>query len=133
MRSTRSIAAWTCGLLLLAACAPRLEDCSKLLPIMDGPVTMVQTPLGTTGCSCTTEDVVVIAEARRHYLSWERGQVWIDGASVATEEFSSRLDEAKARHRAERVGAAMERETRPVRKAVHDIGTTIKRAAAAGQ
>jgi len=127
MRSTRFAAAWTCSLLLLAACAPRLEDCSKLLPLMDGPVTMVQTPLGTTGCSCTTEGVVVIAEARRHYFSFERGQVWIDGVSVAPEEFSSKLDEAKAKHRAERAGAAIERNTRPVRKAVRDLGEALKR------
>jgi len=126
MRDVRSIAAWTSSLILLASCAPHVEDCRTILPVMDGPVAVVQTPLGTPGCSCTTEDVVVIAEARRHYLSWERGQVWIDGASVAPEEFSAKLDEAKAKHRAERVGAAIERDTRPMRKAVHDLGTTIK-------
>lgn len=122
----KSIVAWTASLLLLVACAPRLEDCRSVLPVLTGPIAIVETPLGTTGCSCVTEDVVVIAEARRHYFSWERGQVWIDGASVSTEEFSAKLDEAKAKHRAERVGAAIERGTRPVRKAVRDLGTTIK-------
>jgi hypothetical protein len=108
------------------ACAPRLEDCRNLLPVMDGLVTVVQTPLGTPGCSCTTEEVVVLVEARRHYFSWERGQVWIDGMSVAPEEFSTKLDEAKAKHRAERFGAAVERDTRPMRKTVRDLGKTIK-------
>jgi hypothetical protein len=96
------------------------------LPILDGPIAVTDTPLGTKGCSCVTEDVVVTVEARRHYFSFERGQMWIDGASVAPEEFSSKLDEAKAKHRAERFGAAVERDTRPVRKAVHDLGNTIK-------
>ena len=41
------------------------------------------------------------------------------------EEFSAKL-EAKAKRRAERFGAAVERGTRPVRKAVRDLGTTIK-------
>jgi hypothetical protein len=103
-----------------------VEDCRTVLPVLDGPVTVTQTPLGTTGCSCVTEDVVVLVEARRHYFSWERGQVWVDGTGVTMAEFSAKLDEAKAKHRAERIGAAVERGTRPVRKAVRDIGTTIK-------
>lgn len=72
------------------------------------------------------ENVLVAVEACWHYLSWERGQLWIDGTGVPPEEFSSRLADAKARHRAERMGAAIERDTRPVRKAVRDIGTKIK-------
>jgi len=112
--------------LLLMGCAVRVEDCRTLLPVLDGPVALTQTPLGTPGCSCVTEDVVVVAEARRHYLSWERGQLWIDGTGVAEQEFSARLADAKARHRAERLGAAVEEKTRPVRKAVRDIGAKIK-------
>ena len=125
MRSKRFTVAWICSL-LLAACAPRVEDCRTLLPVLDGTVTVTQTPLGTPGCTCTTDDVVITVEARRHYLSWERGQFWIDGTGVGMAEFSTKLDEAKAKHRAERMGAAIERDTRPVRKAVHDLGTTIK-------
>ena len=113
-------------LLLLASCAPGVEECRTLLPVLDGPVTVTQTPLGTTGCSCTTEEVVVMVEARRHYFEWERGQVWVDGTGVTMTEFSAKLDEAKAKHRAERMGVAIERGTRPVRKAVRDLGTTIK-------
>lgn len=112
--------------LALLGCAPRVEDCRTLLPVMDGAVTLTQTPLGTPGCSCTTDDVVVVAEARRHYLSFERGQVWIDGTAVDMAEFSTKLDEAKAKHRAERIGAAVEERTRPARKALHDLGSTLK-------
>lgn len=112
--------------LFFMACAPGVEDCRTLLPVLDGPVAVTTTPLGTSGCSCVTEEVVVTVEARRHYFSWERGQLWIDGTGVAPEEFSKRLDEAKARHRAQRVGAAIEERTRPVRKAVRDLGNTIK-------
>ena len=131
MHDVTSSAAWarTSSLLLLlvfTGCALRVEDCRSLLPVLDGPVSITQTPVGTTGCSCITEDVLVTVEARRHYFSWERGQLWIDGTGVAPEEFSNRLADAKARHRAERMGAAIERDTRPVRKAVHDIGTKIK-------
>jgi hypothetical protein len=132
MRSAKSNAAWEHLtrlvlplLLAVLNCAPRVEDCRNLLPVMEGPVTVVQTPLGTTGCSCVTEDVVVMVEARRHYFSWERGQLWIDGHTVAMEEFSARLAEAKDRHRAERMGAAIEERTRPVRKAVHDLGKKL--------
>jgi hypothetical protein len=113
-------------ILLLVACAPQVEDCRTILPLIDGPITVTQTPLGTTGCSCTTEEVVVVVEARRHYFAWERGQVWIDGTGVTMAEFSTKLDEAKAKRRAERMGAAIERGTRPVRKAVRDLGTTLK-------
>jgi hypothetical protein len=112
--------------LLLVGCAPAVEDCRTLLPPLEGPVAVTTTPLGTTGCSCITEEVVVTVEARRHYFSWERGQLWIDGTGVAPEEFSKRLDEAKARHRAQRIGAAIEERTRPMRKAVRDLGNTIK-------
>lgn len=129
MHATRSKKPFPCRralLALLAACAPRVEDCRNLLPVMDGPVTVVQTPLGTTGCACTTDGVVVIAEARRHYFSFEHGQVWIDGTGVSMAEFSTKLDEAKAKHRAERMGAAIEERTRPVRNAVRDLGTKLK-------
>ncbi len=132
MRDDPSARAWartTSTLLIalaLASCAPHVEDCRTILPVIDGTITMTATPLGTPGCSCITEDVVVLAEARRHYLSFERGQVWIDGAAVSMAEFSTKLDEAKAKHRAERMGARIEERTRPVRKAVHDIGQKIK-------
>ena len=129
MQNTRSKHAWACAisaLLTLAGCGPRLDDCRTLLPVMEGPVTLVQTPLGTPGCSCVTADVVVVAEARRHYLSFERGAVWIDGTSVSIAEFSTKLDEAKAQHRAERMRAAIAARTRPVRHAIHAFGTTLK-------
>lgn len=124
MRSARSNAAWALltSLLLTLGCAPRVEDCRHLLPVMDGPVTVVQTPLVTTGCSCTTDDVVIVVEARRHYLSFERGQVWIDGIPVLLEEFTTKLEEAKARHRAERMARELEARTRPVRHAIHNLG-----------
>jgi len=131
MHAMTSSAAWARTssillLLVLTGCALQAEDCRSLLPVLDGPVSVTQTPLGTTGCSCVTEDVTVTVEARRHYFSWERGQLWIDGTGVAEQEFSTRLADAKARHRAERLGAAVEEGTRPVRKAVHDLGTKIK-------
>ena len=130
MHDGRSKSAWartasTLLLLLVAGCGLRATDCQTLLPVLDGTISVTTTPTGTSGCSCTTEDVVVTVEARRHYFSWERGQLWIDGHTVAMEEFSARLAEAKDRHRAERMGAAIEERTRPVRKAVHDLGKKL--------
>lgn len=64
--------------------------------------------------------------ALQHYFSWALGQVWIDGTSVSMAEFSTKLDEAKARHRAEHLGAAIEERTRRVRKTMHDLGNKLK-------
>jgi hypothetical protein len=92
-------------LLLLAACTPTARDCHTILPIVAEPVNVVQTPRGTTGCSCLTEGVLVVAEARQQGWSWSRGQVWIDGTPVLDQEFATRLAEAKARHQVEAAAA----------------------------
>jgi len=107
-------------LLLLAACTPTVQDCHTILPVITEPVSIVQTPRGTTGCSCLTEGVLVVAEARHQGWSWTRGQIWIDVTPTAEEEFATRLAEAKARHQIE---AAAARAT----GAVTAVGAQVKR------
>ena len=92
-------------LLLLAACTPSVQDCHTILPVIAEPVSIVQTPRGTTGCSCLTDGVLVVAEARQQGWSWSRGALWIDGTPVLEQEFTTRLAEAKAHHQIEAAAA----------------------------
>ena len=114
-------------LLLLASCTPSVQDCHTILPVIAEPVSVTQTPNGTTGCSCTTDGVLVVAEARHRGLSWTRGQTWIDATPVPEQEFTTRLAEAKARHqieaaaaRAKGTAAGIKEEARKIGKALND-------------
>jgi hypothetical protein len=86
--------------LLAAGCGVKLDQCRALLPVAGEPVALVKTPAGKMGCSCLTEDVVVVVQPERDGLfGWKRGQIWIDGTPVSESEFATKLTEAKTRHR----------------------------------
>lgn len=121
MRSTIACA----SLIVLVACAPSVEECQRLLPVNANAV-LAQTPAGTHGCSCVTEEgVVVIVEAKRSGFSWTRGKIWIDGVPVAEQEFATRLAEARARRRVEAAAAQMRGTAAGVKEQTRKVGRTL--------
>lgn len=115
-------------LLLTIACAPTVQDCTAILPVAGAGATLTRTPADTPGCSCRTEGVVVVAEAKRSGFSWTRGRLWIDGNVVPEQEFATRLAEAKARRQIETAAAqvkgtaaAIKEEARKAAKALTDL------------
>ncbi len=94
------------ALIVLPGCAPSVQDCHAILPVVAEPVTVTPTPAGTPGCSCMTDGVLVVAEARRTGFSWARGQLWVEGTPVSEQDFSSRLAQVKARRQVRHGGRA---------------------------
>jgi hypothetical protein len=115
-------------LLLATACTPTVQDCTAILPVPGAEATLARTPAATHGCSCITDGVVVVAEARRSGFSWTRGRLWIDGVQTSDQAFATRLAEAKARRQIETTAAqargtamAIKEEARKVGKALSDF------------
>ena len=115
-------------LLFTIACAPTVQDCHAILPVAGAAATLTRTPTDTPGCSCITDGVVVIVEAKRSGFSWTRGRLWIDGIVVPELEFTTRLAEAKARRQIETAAAqakgaaaGIKEEARKVGKALSDL------------
>src|SRR5581483_10491491 len=105
MQSTHWRIVSSSALLLTLACTPSAQDCHNILPVISEPVTVTTTPAGTHGCSCLSEGVLVVAEARHHGLSWARGQLWVDGTPVSEQDFPARLSEVKTRKQMEAAAA----------------------------
>lgn len=103
-----------------------MQDCHALLPIVAEPVTITTTPAGTPGCSCLSEGVLVVAEARRSGFSWSRGQLWIDGTLVSEQDFPSRLAQVKTQRQVEATAARVKGAAEGVRDQVRKAGKTLQ-------
>lgn len=112
-------------LLVVIACAPSVQDCRSILPVASEPVTLTTTPVGTPGCSCLSDGVLVVAEARRTGFSWSRGALWIDGISVGEQDFSSKLAEAKTRKQIEAAAAQAQGAAKGVRDQIRNAGKAL--------
>jgi len=112
--------------LALLGCAPSVKDCHSILPITAEPVSLTTTPAGTHGCSCVSDGVLVIAEARRSGLSWVRGQLWVDGTPVREQDFSTSLAQAKAQRQVETAAAQAKGIADGVRDQVRKAGEALK-------
>ena len=126
MRITRSrtpYLALTVSLLL--ACAPSVQDCHGILPVITEPVNVTTTPAGTPGCSCLSEGVLVVAEARRSGFSWSRGQLWVDGTLVSEQDFPSRLAEVKTQRAVEAAAARAKGAAEGLRDEVRKAGKAL--------
>lgn len=113
-------------LLLLLGCTPSAQDCRHILPVVAEPVSLTTTPAGTHGCSCVSDGVLVIAEARRSGLSWARGQLWVDGTPVREQDFSTSLAQAKAQRQVETAAAQAKGIADGVRDQVRKAGKALK-------
>jgi hypothetical protein len=129
MQSTNSSVWWTftkfTALLLLLACAPSAQDCHSILPLVSEPVTVTMTPAGTPGCSCLSDGVLVVAEARRQGFSWSRGQLWVDGTLVSEQDFPSRLAQVKTQRAVEAAAAQAKGAAQGVRDQVRRAGKAL--------
>lgn len=112
-------------LFLLAACAPSAQDCHSILPVVSEPVSVTTTPAGTPGCSCLSEGVLVVAEARRQGFSWARGQLWVDGTLVSEQDFPARLAEVKTRKQMEAAAAQARGAAQGVRDQMRKAGKAL--------
>lgn len=113
------------SLLLVLSCAPSVQDCHGILPIVAEPVTLTTTPAGTPGCSCLSEGVQVVAEARRQGFSWARGQLWVDETLVSEQDFPARLAEVKTRKQIEAAAAQARGAAQGVRDQVRRAGKAL--------
>jgi hypothetical protein len=111
--------------LLLIACAPSAQDCHTILPVVTEPVTLTTTPAGTSGCSCLSDGVLVVAEARRSGLSWRRGQLWVDGTLVSEQDFPARLAQVKGQRQIEAAAAQARGAAVGVRDQVRKAGKAL--------
>jgi hypothetical protein len=113
-------------MLLTMACAPTVQDCHAILPVPGAAATLTRTPADTPGCSCITDGVLVVAEARRSGFSWVRGRLWIDGIAVPEQEFTTRLAEAKARRQIETAAAHAKGTAAGIKEEARKVGERIK-------
>jgi hypothetical protein len=106
MRSRHITALVAAAVLSLIGCAPSPDNCRSILPLAGDGISACTTPAGTTGCSCLSNGVAVIAEAKRDGItSWSRGRLWVDGRETTENDFSSALALATARKQVQQYSA----------------------------
>ncbi len=94
------------------------------MPVVSEPVALVATPGGQTGCTCTVDGVkVTVLPVRDGLFGWKRGQIWIEDAPVEEADFTTKLDDAKLRKRAE---LAAEQSRDAVQRAVDKANAVAK-------
>ena len=113
--------------LSITACGPSVDKCARIVPVQGEGMMLTTAPDGRSpACRCQSEGVTIHTEMKRAGLfGWTRGRIWIEGAEVSEDQFTTALIEAKARKRTQEQIAIVKGVAKALYGAVKDAAKAI--------